>query len=91
MGYRINCNIGEKMKYRIEFNAGDGNYTCNTVAEAMEFADDFAGYTQKDIQIVNNETGEVEAVRRWWGVEAGANEQKGIIRFGRFGYYGSWE
>jgi len=91
MGYRINCNIGEKMKYKIEFNTGVGYYTCDSIMEAMEFADDNASYTQKDIEIIDNETGEIEAVRRWWGVEADANEQEGIISFGRFGYYEPWE
>lgn len=92
MAYRVNCNKGwNEMKYRIEFNTGVGYYTCNTIKEAMEFADDNASYTQQDIDIINNEIGEIVAIRRWWGVEADANEQEGIINFGKFGYYGPWE
>ena len=92
MSYIVYCNKGwNEMKYRIKFNTGVGYYTCNTIKEAMEFADDNASYTQQNIDIINNKTGEIVAIRRWWGVEADANEQEGIISFGRFGYYGPWE
>lgn len=81
-----------RIRHIIEFNTGeDVEYSCSTITKAMEFADYYAGYTQQDIEIINNGTGEIEAVRRWWGVEADANEQEDIINFGRFGYYGPWE
>ena len=79
------------MKYRVRFNTGAGDYETATLIDAMEYADECASYTQQDIEIVND-AGDVEAVRRWWGIEAGANEQEeDIISFGKFGHYGPWE
>lgn len=81
-------------KYYINYGTGAGNEYAETLEEAMTIADEGAAYTQRDIRITDAESGELAAIRQWWGVvydpdESGEAEEE-IIAFGEFGYYGAW-
>lgn len=58
------------------------------VEEAMAYADRNATYTQHDLS-VELPDGTMLMLRRWYGIEADADE-KGVLRFGSFGHYGEW-
>ena len=80
--------------YNIDY--GCGNYDDSgyeSIEAAMEAADEAASYTQRDITI-EDENGDIVAVRIWWGV-AYDEEDEGCycedpICFGDFGFYSDW-
>jgi hypothetical protein len=82
------------MEYYINYNTGAGDETISgTLKDAMKAADEGAAYTQVDITIEDN-NGNVIAVRSWWGTaydpdEADYSEDEAIC-FGSFGHYGAW-
>lgn len=80
--------------YTINYHTGVGNTEEETLELAMKKADEGAAYTQQNITI-EDETGNVVAVRKWWGVgydpEQTEDAPEDIIQFGNFGYYGAWE
>ena len=68
------------------------NFSCYVLI-VMKIADDGAAYTQKDIYVLDGSTGEVVALRPWFGETnfRDAADTDDVISFGDFGYYGAWE
>lgn len=79
--------------YTIDYNNGVTNTCDGTLEEAKKLADDCAGYTQRNIYILNDD-GERVAGRSWYGVQFDPEETEDtedeVIQFGTFGYYGAW-
>lgn len=82
------------MKYYINYHTGAGNeWFEGTIEQAMERADDGAGYTQQNITI-EDERGREVARRTWWGTEfnpfMAEESELDVIQFGEYGHYGAW-
>jgi hypothetical protein len=78
------------MPYTISYNTGAGDESdIDTLDEAMTTADEGARYTQQDIDIVDDVTGET-LTRKWCGCLDGLDESSDPIQFGSFGYYADW-
>lgn len=81
------------MKYVIDFQNGFLKELEGTLEQAMQTADDIAGYTQRNI-IIFDEDGKEITRRNWWGVAYDPDETEDaegeVIQFGSFGYYGAW-
>lgn len=77
--------------YYINYHTGAGDDTADTMDKAMQVADAGAAYTQQDITI-EDEAGNVVAIRRWYGVQYNKDEDDAEtpICFGDFGYYADW-
>jgi len=84
----------EEKRYHICYHTGAGDEEAETLEEAMKTADENAAYTQQDITIEDN-AGNVLAVRHWWGVEYDEENEDAYceapICFGRYGYYDDWQ
>jgi len=78
------------MSYLVNFHTGAGNFTADTLEEAMTRADEAAAYTQQDIT-VEDDNGTQVAIRRWYGVAYDPEiPEEAPIDFGKFGYYADW-
>ena len=79
------------MTYSINYNTGAGNESgIETIDDAQQSADEGASYTQQDIDIIDEATGDVVISRRWWGCLDGIDDCESAIQFGAFGYFGDW-
>jgi hypothetical protein len=79
------------MAYKINYNTGAGNEAgIETIDEAQQSADEGARYTQEDIDIIDQVTGNTVLTRSWVGCLDGIDECEDAIQFGSFGYYGDW-
>lgn len=78
--------------YLVAYGTGAGDEYAPTLATAKELADAHAEYTQRDINIVDEATGEPVALRRWYGVAVDPEEEDeyACIPFGTLGHYGEW-
>ena len=63
-------------------------YSVN-VCEAMKFADNNAGYSQRNITI-EDKLGNTIAERTWYGCKDGISLCENPISFGDFGFYDDW-
>lgn len=76
--------------FEVDFNTGAGNEECTTIEEAIEAANEGACYTQRDIDIIEIETGKTVATRKWYGVEPSEDDrEQDIIEIGG-GFYADW-
>lgn len=81
--------------YNVKFNTGAGDIAeIATLEEAMRRADEGAGYTQQDIEIVDD-NGKTVATRFWQKTEFDPEdyengENTDVISYGDFGYYDEW-
>ncbi len=59
-----------------------------TLKEALDYADDRASYSQRNINVY---TPKSVYTRTWRGSNEGIEECEDPIKFGSFGHYGDWE
>lgn len=61
--------------------------------EILESVDEWIGYTQANVDIMDGRTGEIIAMRRWYGVPLDEKHptEEYPIDFGEEGYYGDWQ
>ena len=80
----------KNLNYLVNFHTGAGNFTADTLEEAMVRADEAAAYTQQDISI-DDDNGTPIAIRRWYGVAYDpVLPEENPIDFGDFGFYADW-
>lgn len=78
------------MSYRIDYNTGAGNVEgIATLEEAKELAVDGMAYTQENVDIMDEETGEVVTRSQWIGVKK-EEDNEALATFGDYGYYSDW-
>ena len=82
------------MMYIINWHTGVEDDACDTLSEAMRFADANACYTQRNITITD-EDGYIICERHWWGTAIRNLDDDDIvlydpIDFGDYGYYDDW-
>lgn len=81
--------------YNIKFNTGAGDIAeITTLDEALRLADEGAGYTQRDIEIVDAK-GKTVAARFWQKTKFDPEdyengENADVISYGDFGYFDEW-
>ena len=65
----------------------------NSPWEILDSVDDWIGYTQANVDIMDSRTGEIIAMRKWYGVPLGKMHptEEDPVYFGEFGYYGDWQ
>ena len=80
-------------RFLIDYGTGVGNEYARTIEEAMKKADEGASCTQKDIQIIWLENGDMVTYRKWVGAEfdPSCHDDEKPILFGKAGFYGDWE
>lgn len=60
--------------------------------EFLESVDDWIGYTQANVDIMDSRTGEIIAMRPWWDTYGDPHPaEDGEIFFLDAGYYGTWQ
>lgn len=75
-------------KYSVNYHSGI-TYEFDNVCEAMKFADNNAGYSQRNITI-EDKLGNTIAERTWYGCKDRISLCENPISFGDFGFYDDW-
>lgn len=61
--------------------------------EILISVDEWIGYTQANVDIMDSRTGEIIAMRPWWGCPYDAEKapEENPVEFGEYGHYGDWQ
>lgn len=78
------------MKYYINYHTGAGNFSFEgSLEEAKEEARKGIAYTQAEVTIEDEETGEIISESRWYGVEPSEDDEI-LEQYDKFGFYENW-